>query len=93
MADPNVVVSHSTMKVSPALLQRNTWPGDMSCICIRIAYAGHWLSHALTGALHSIGECRHVMRSYLACMKKVRGINEDECRGLAKSYLACRMDR
>jgi cytochrome c oxidase assembly protein subunit 19 len=33
------------------------------------------------------------MRNYLACMKKVRGVNEDECRGLAKSYLACRMDR
>lgn len=33
------------------------------------------------------------MTSYLACMKKVRGVNEDECRNLAKAYLSCRMDR
>jgi cytochrome c oxidase assembly protein subunit 19 len=33
------------------------------------------------------------MKSYLSCMKKVRGVNEDECRDLAKSYLACRMDQ
>lgn len=33
------------------------------------------------------------MTSYLACMKKVRGVNRDECRQLAKSYLACRMDK
>ncbi|KAI9899607.1 hypothetical protein N3K66_006068 [Trichothecium roseum] len=38
------------------------------------------------------GECRDVMKNYLACMKKVRGVNEDECRDLAKSYLTCRMD-
>ncbi|RSL85040.1 Cytochrome c oxidase assembly protein COX19 [Fusarium oligoseptatum] len=39
------------------------------------------------------GECKTVMSKYLACMKKVRGVNEDECRDLAKSYLSCRMDR
>ncbi|KAL2757150.1 hypothetical protein ACRALDRAFT_1062748 [Sodiomyces alcalophilus JCM 7366] len=39
------------------------------------------------------GECRHVMTTYLACMKKSRGVNDPACRGLAKSYLACRMDR
>ncbi|TLD05366.1 uncharacterized protein PgNI_09881 [Pyricularia grisea] len=39
------------------------------------------------------GECKHVMTSYLACMKKVRGVNENECREFAKSYLACRMDQ
>ena len=33
------------------------------------------------------------MTSYLTCMKKVRGVNEDECRELAKAYLSCRMDR
>lgn len=33
------------------------------------------------------------MMSYLGCIKKVRGVNEDECRMLAKSYLTCRMDR
>lgn len=33
------------------------------------------------------------MQNYLSCMKKVRGVNEEECRGLAKAYLACRMDR
>lgn len=33
------------------------------------------------------------MQSYLNCIKKVKGVNEDECRMLAKSYLGCRMDR
>ncbi|KAH6845179.1 hypothetical protein B0I37DRAFT_312648, partial [Chaetomium sp. MPI-CAGE-AT-0009] len=37
-------------------------------------------------------ECKHVMMSYLNCMKKVKGMNDDECRMLAKSYLGCRMD-
>jgi hypothetical protein len=39
------------------------------------------------------GECKDAMMSYLGCLKKVKGVNEDECRQLAKSYLACRMDR
>jgi hypothetical protein len=39
------------------------------------------------------GECKNFMASYLTCMKKVRGVNEDECRELAKAYLSCRMDR
>ncbi|KAK4457886.1 hypothetical protein QBC42DRAFT_30917 [Cladorrhinum samala] len=38
------------------------------------------------------GECKHVMMTYLNCIKKVKGVNEDECRSLAKSYLSCRMD-
>lgn len=40
-----------------------------------------------------LGECKHIMKSYLDCIKKVKGVNEDECRMLAKSYLGCRMDR
>ncbi|KAI0534013.1 hypothetical protein GGR58DRAFT_484332 [Xylaria digitata] len=39
------------------------------------------------------GECKHVMTRYLSCIKKVKGLNDEECRNLAKSYLACRMDR
>ncbi|KAI0804016.1 putative cytochrome c oxidase assembly protein Cox19 [Xylaria sp. FL0064] len=39
------------------------------------------------------GECKHVMTRYLSCIKKVKGVNDEECRNLAKSYLACRMDR
>ncbi|KAL2261853.1 hypothetical protein VTK26DRAFT_3173 [Humicola hyalothermophila] len=39
------------------------------------------------------GECKDVMLSYLSCIKKVKGVNEEECRMLAKSYLGCRMDR
>lgn len=31
--------------------------------------------------------------TYLQCIKKVKGVNEDQCRNLAKSYLTCRMDR
>ena len=33
------------------------------------------------------------MMSYLDCMKKVKGMNDNECRMLAKSYLGCRMDQ
>lgn len=33
------------------------------------------------------------MVSYLACIKKVKGVNEGQCRELAKAYLSCRMDR
>lgn len=33
------------------------------------------------------------MVSYLACIKKVKGVNESQCRELAKAYLSCRMDR
>ncbi|TQS32045.1 hypothetical protein Golomagni_07654 [Golovinomyces magnicellulatus] len=39
------------------------------------------------------GECKDVMKNYLACMKQARGVNENQCRELAKSYLSCRMDR
>lgn len=39
------------------------------------------------------GECKQAMATYLSCIKRVKGVNEDECRELAKSYLACRMDR
>lgn len=39
------------------------------------------------------GECKQVMMTYLNCIKKVKGVNEDACRNLAKSYLTCRMDR
>ncbi|PSR91964.1 hypothetical protein BD289DRAFT_365306 [Coniella lustricola] len=39
------------------------------------------------------GECKHVMSVYLACLKKVKGVNDNACRELAKDYLACRMDR
>ncbi|KAM3073137.1 Cytochrome c oxidase assembly protein cox19 [Clarireedia jacksonii] len=40
-----------------------------------------------------LGECKDVMKTYLGCMKRVRGLNDPECRDLAKAYLACRMDR
>lgn len=33
------------------------------------------------------------MSVYLACIKKVKGVNENQCRDLAKAYLSCRMDR
>ncbi|KAI1776704.1 hypothetical protein F4818DRAFT_411623 [Hypoxylon cercidicola] len=39
------------------------------------------------------GECKAVMTKYLSCIKKVKGMNDEECRQLAKSYLTCRMDR
>ncbi|OBT75301.1 hypothetical protein VF21_05641 [Pseudogymnoascus sp. 05NY08] len=38
------------------------------------------------------GECKDVMKKYLGCMKKVKGMNDPECRNLAKAYLTCRMD-
>ncbi|KAF1953280.1 hypothetical protein CC80DRAFT_144015 [Byssothecium circinans] len=39
------------------------------------------------------GECKHIMASYLRCLKSHRGTNDPECRNLSKSYLSCRMDR
>ncbi|KAI0846923.1 hypothetical protein F5Y00DRAFT_242870 [Daldinia vernicosa] len=39
------------------------------------------------------GECKAVMTKYLSCIKKVKGVNDEECRNLAKTYLSCRMDR
>lgn len=33
------------------------------------------------------------MSVYLACLKKVKGVNDNACRELAKQYLSCRMDR
>ncbi|ORY66481.1 uncharacterized protein BCR38DRAFT_338865 [Pseudomassariella vexata] len=39
------------------------------------------------------GECKHVMTSYLNCIKKVKGMNDEACRELAKGYLTCRMDK
>ncbi|KAF8474788.1 hypothetical protein BDZ91DRAFT_690486 [Kalaharituber pfeilii] len=39
------------------------------------------------------GECKPVMMEYLACLKRVKGVNEHECRMLAKKYLRCRMER
>ncbi|KAF2686612.1 hypothetical protein K458DRAFT_415974 [Lentithecium fluviatile CBS 122367] len=39
------------------------------------------------------GECKHIMASYLRCLKSHRGSNDPECRNLSKSYLSCRMDR
>ncbi|ROT40111.1 hypothetical protein SODALDRAFT_309880 [Sodiomyces alkalinus F11] len=38
------------------------------------------------------GECKHIMKTYLACMTKAQSVNDSTCRGLAKAYLACRMD-
>ena len=33
------------------------------------------------------------MESYLKCLKRVGGANEQECRMIAKAYLECRMER
>ncbi|PKY06084.1 putative cytochrome c oxidase assembly protein Cox19 [Aspergillus campestris IBT 28561] len=39
------------------------------------------------------GECKHLISSYLKCIKSSRGVNDEECRKLAKGYLGCRMDK
>ncbi|KAF2729792.1 hypothetical protein EJ04DRAFT_515701 [Polyplosphaeria fusca] len=38
-------------------------------------------------------ECKHIMMSYLSCIRSHRGTNDNECRNQAKSYLQCRMER
>ncbi|EER39896.1 cytochrome c oxidase assembly protein [Histoplasma capsulatum var. duboisii H88] len=38
------------------------------------------------------GECKSIISSYLRCLKKGGGVNDETCRKLAKSYLTCRMD-
>lgn len=39
------------------------------------------------------GECKYIISSYLRCLKKGGGVNDETCRKLAKSYLTCRMDK
>ncbi|KDN70136.1 putative CHCH domain-containing protein [Colletotrichum sublineola] len=51
------------------------------------------LNVAASHLIMTVCECKHVITTYLECIKKVRGVNDPECRDLAKSYLACRMDR
>ena len=48
-------------------------------------------------------ECKHIISSYLKCLKKARpspdsprvqaGVNDEKCRLIAKDYLQCRMDK
>ncbi|KAB8339329.1 hypothetical protein FH972_022262 [Carpinus fangiana] len=39
------------------------------------------------------GECKHIMTTYLACLKRTKGYNQEECRLISKNYLECRMER
>ncbi|KAL2011692.1 hypothetical protein VTN00DRAFT_4410 [Thermoascus crustaceus] len=39
------------------------------------------------------GECKHLISTYLKCLKSRKGVNDEECRKLAKGYLSCRMDK
>ncbi|KAL9625523.1 MAG: hypothetical protein Q9160_000234 [Pyrenula sp. 1 TL-2023] len=38
-------------------------------------------------------ECKHLIKSYLRCLRSQGGVNDQECRDLAKGYLQCRMDK
>ncbi|KNE72171.1 hypothetical protein AMAG_16658 [Allomyces macrogynus ATCC 38327] len=38
------------------------------------------------------GECKSIMKDYLACMRKSGG-SSTKCRDLSKKYLECRMER
>ena len=38
-------------------------------------------------------ECKHLISSYLRCLKGEKGMNSEECRQLARGYLDCRMDK
>ena len=42
--------------------------------------------------LDHFGECKTVMKDYLACLKKEKG-DSLECKKLSKLYLECRMDK
>ena len=33
------------------------------------------------------------MTDYLRCIRKSRGVNQEECRMMSKAYLQCRMDK
>ena len=39
------------------------------------------------------GECKHLISSYLKCLKSKRGVNDEDCRMVAKDYLGCRMEK
>ena len=38
------------------------------------------------------GECKPIIAGYLRCLRRVRGLNDQECRMMAKEYLKCRME-
>ena len=38
-------------------------------------------------------ECKHLISSYLRCLRNQRGKNDEDCRELAKGYLGCRMEK
>ncbi|TYZ65470.1 hypothetical protein PybrP1_005034 [[Pythium] brassicae (nom. inval.)] len=42
--------------------------------------------------LDHYGECKPLMKDFLACMREHRGSHID-CKHLSKSYLQCRMDK
>ena len=42
--------------------------------------------------LDHFGECKVVMRDYLACLKRESG-DSVECKDLSRRYLECRMDK
>jgi cytochrome c oxidase assembly protein subunit 19 len=42
--------------------------------------------------LDHFGECKTVMKDYVACLKKQKG-DSLECKNLSKRYLECRMDK
>ena len=65
---------------------------SFTCIFISSLFHAYLTAHHYLTDIYP-GECKHVMTRYLSCIKKVKGVNDDECRNLAKSYLACRMDR
>ncbi|BCR86913.1 cytochrome c oxidase assembly protein Cox19 [Aspergillus chevalieri] len=39
------------------------------------------------------GECKHLIRNYLKCLKTKGGVNDPDCRLMAKDYLGCRMEK
>lgn len=39
----------------------------------------------------STGDCKAIVKEYLACVKRSRGSN-DQCRHLARQFLECRME-
>lgn len=74
--------------------QRGSFPLDHDgTLCTGLSYLHPAALASSTYLTFPLGECKHVMTKYLACIKKVKGVNEDQCRELAKAYLSCRMDR
>ncbi|CAG8576707.1 18019_t:CDS:2 [Acaulospora morrowiae] len=81
----------NTVSYAPSPPERGSFPLDHDG-------SGYYLMSMLesfhNNALHytSIGECKHLIKEYLRCLRQNSGDNGN-CKNLSKAYLKCRMEK